>query len=726
MLIKYLFSINGHYVNPSYKQDLAKEYTLENGQHFFREGLSGNIKLLKDDFDWLYAQSTETELDLLIEKSNDNGLSWSDYYTGVFYKTNCKFNEDDKIAEISVDTKDRYTEVLAGIDNEYNLIKLAPARTPLIYRKRPLIQIYIPGEDVVACFLSGNSWEQDVTEATTNETLITDTYKFTKVSVINVCNIVPHEYPPTPPVFILPNVAGDYVGEGEWASGVTFTMRSPTGAYGFRYRYPGGGATAYYLEIYRVSDGVVLFDRAISLSNSPFNTTYFLEAVSGSGASGGYDVYWSRRNVYGRYLLDLDEVPSFSLVSAPIPVNDLVADNRNYQYVLGYAIDGITVTNQTTSTPTEYGLAENGEYYQEPYSIFGDVFYPLAKSTWTTASIWFNFTIYDPIFEVACRKEYTMKDTSMLADVIKVLLAEIDPTLTHSGASDYSQVLYGSNPIGASMRLMITQKSNVLTGEYDKPAQKAPITLSSVLSMLANCFRIYWFIDDANRFRLEHISWFKNGGSYSTSPVLGFDLTVMEQLKNKKKWGFATSSIEYDKESLPERYEFAWMDEVTLSFEGYPIVINSKYIQRGKKEDIAIADFTTDIDYMLLNPEAVSSDGFALFGAILVSGNYEVPFVTLDAAGIEYIAQNGYLSWIYLAATYWTRDLPAYDININEADSYALGIQRRKKQKVTFPSANDPDPVKLIKTYIGDGQIEKISINLSSRLIEADLRYDTE
>ena len=42
-----------------------------------------------------------------------------------------------------------------------------------------------------------------------------------------------------------------------------------------------------------------------------------------------------------------------------------------------------------------------------------------------------------------------------------------------------------------------------------EPAQTAPITLKNVLNMLRDCFRCYWFIDDQNRFRVEHIQFFR-------------------------------------------------------------------------------------------------------------------------------------------------------------------------------------------------------------------------
>ena len=85
------------------------------------------------------------------------------------------------------------------------------------------------------------------------------------------------------------------------------------------------------------------------------------------------------------------------------------------------------------------------------------------------------------------------------------------------------------------------------------------------------------------------------------------------------------------------------------------------------------------------------------------------------------------MSWVYLHPNFWTYDLPAYDVTINKSGYvYIRGIERKKKQKVVYPSIEDPDPLKLIKTYLGNGQIEKISVNLSSRMNEIQLKYDTE
>lgn len=723
MLIKYRFSINGHAVNPIYKDDLSKDYALEPQQRFYRADLSGALKFMKNDFDWIMNQPFETEFLVLIEKSNDGGLTWNAYYTGVFFQADCQIDLDSEKIEVKLNTRDQYNEVLAGLEKEYDLLKLAPAKTPLSIDKRPLLQLYIPGDSVVSCFLGGNSWEQDVYEEITDTDALVNTYYFALASTLYKFTVSG-----TGTVGGVQNfLIGDYVretGSTNYGRNNIFTLNQYVYPEEDGYGNPTGN-TVYEYSLIRVSDSVEMFHGLVV--NDQYNCT--LDAVAGSGAVGSVDVYaFDPIKVYMRYLLDVTTISGLNTYL--IPSGDIVENNRNYKRVIGYGIDCATIYNYASANPTKYGRADDGMYWQMPYTSWGAKFYPIARSTWGYSSIWFAFDTFDWILEEKGRKSYTLKDSMMISEAIRVLLNIIDPTITHDGTSAYSQFLYGTtNPITyGSFRVMITQKSNILAGEYDQPAQKAPVTLSAILAMLRDTMKVYWYIED-NKFKLEHISWFKKGGSYSGTPVTSFDLTTLTQQKNKKPWGFISSKYNYDKVDMAERYEFGWMDEVTEGFEGYSIEINSKYVQRGKIENINISAFTSDVDYMLLNPGSISQDGFALFGAIWndTENRYELPYIGRIVDGAELRLQNGLMSFIYLHPNFWTYDLPAMDVTINEDPyTWVQGIERKKKQKVSFPSLEDPNPLQLVKTYLGDGQIEKLSVNLQSRMNDIELKYDTE
>ena len=154
------------------------------------------------------------------------------------------------------------------------------------------------------------------------------------------------------------------------------------------------------VEFVRRSDGVVLYQYIkIHESSTPWdNEDFTMTAVSGSGATGTLNVEMATYNVYVRYLLDVEQIDGLN--TYPIPADDIVDDNRNYRYVIGYAIDVAYINNYTQSEPTEYGLADNGGYFTEPHTLWGQKFYPIARSTWRYASIWFGFDIMDSFFEL--------------------------------------------------------------------------------------------------------------------------------------------------------------------------------------------------------------------------------------------------------------------------------------------------------------------------------------
>lgn len=715
-------------VCPNYKDDLTLDYELETNQRFYRAKLSGKINFVRADYDIINNAPFDSEFFLYIVKNDDWGQTYKQYYKAKFMKTDCTFNDDDKLVTVQPETIDQYNDVLAGLEKEYNLIELAPQIEFLTIRKRPLIQIYSPGDSIVSCFLGGTNWEQDA-NVTTDQKALIETYHFALCNILKEIYITPNNGSPA-------IISGLYTGRMVTGSSVdTFQgklypeLNVNYYIYIAQKRVGGLPIGAVAVEIRKQSDDTAMF-RYTKTSTSPFDTLEFdLTAVEGSGAKGKMHASMKSYNIYARYLLDVEKIDNLN--TYPLPSEDIVDNNRNYRRVIGYAIDVAFISNNFSDTPTEWGLADNGKYFAPPYSIYGQTFYPIARSTWRYASLWFGFYLMDWILEENARKAYTLRDAFTLSSCINVLLKEFAPGITHEATPEYSQFLYNTNnPIsGQSFKLLISQKSNIINGEYKTPAQKAPITLQQIMTMLRDIYKCYWYIEDG-KFKIEQVSWFRNGGSYGYNPIIDYDLTQLENVRNGKKITFATSEYSFDKVEMPERYQFEWMDDVTTPFEGLPIEITSKYVTAGKIEEINISNFTSDIDLMLLNPGAISSDGFALFAAVTPSGGgqLELPFTKQTIDGVEYFLQNGYLAFINIQPTYWVYDMPARNFKINNSPDYAMGgLERKKKQTLNFPAGTtDPNPMQLVKTYIGNGQVDKLSVNLCSRNIKATLKYDTE
>lgn len=718
-------TVNHKTVYPIYKDSTSIDYAIEQNEQFYRAKLSGELVFTSADYEFINSKVLETEFELRLFISYNAGASWTQQWTGRFWKTDCKFDVDDKKITVTPTVSDEYSEVLAGLDKEYNLIELKPEISHIKVDKRPMIQVYSPGESVIACFLSGMYWEQDCTPET-NESKLTELgdgkLNFAKCSSLRIVDIEEGDVS-LPKVFY-----------GPVPDSTRSTMDYTNGGYRFMFEYFGSSSTGVqqiWWRILRASDDVELWNH-VELYQDPPSVPYevTLHPVSGTGATGTVKLYVRDQNIYSRYVLDVEYLDRLNTYL--LPEDDIVSDNRNYRRCIAYEMSNIIYySDRVTTTPTKYGIYEPGKYYQEPYILGINKFYPVARSAWGAISIWFAFTSFDWILEQQARKAYMLKDSYPLASVISVLLGKIAPGVLHEATTEYSEFLYGENPLSRNtFELFLTQKSNILAGDYDKPAQKAPVTLKQVLDMLRDCYRCYWFIERAEngdlRFRIEHISWFLKGGTYVGSAIVGTDLTAVNLSRNGKNWAFGTSKYSYNKDGMPERYQFGWMDEVTELFEGFPIDINSKFVERGKIEEKTIANFTSDVDYMLLNPGACTEDGFALLAAVLQNGRYELPYLTFNVDDVHYYVQNGYASFYYLQFFY-LYDMPSRNISARcYGGGFVRGIKKQKMQEITYPEVNEPELYKLVKTNLGNGRIEKISINLPSRKAQATLSYDTE
>lgn len=816
----YKFELSGNGTTqqafPNYKDDLSKDFEKESGQQFFRAKLSGKLTFQRDDYSFIVNAPFDTQFTLEIFISYDAGQTWTSYWTGTFWKTDCEFDADSGTVIVTPSVSDQYTAVLAGMDKEYNLIELAPEIVPIKADKRPMIQVYVPGQSVIGCFLSGMWWEQEC-EPENDTSKLENQFYFALNKTQRVVDVLEKGSLDIPDVFT------------GAAAVQTDAYEFTNGAYKFKYVV---GSGSYSWQIVRVSDETILwFTNQSTVPAIPYELT--LGPNTAAGVTGNVKIYIHDFSVYARYVTDVLEINS--VPTHEIPADDIVPNNRNYHRVIGYDFpDTISFSDRLTETPNQWGIYQPGLYYQPPYSIYGAEFFPVARNAWGRVSIWFSFFIFDWLVEESARQPFTLRDAYPLSSVISVLLEKIAPGVTHDATTDYSEFLYGTNLIGVNQTLLITPKSNVIAAGYDQPAQKAPITLNDVTNMLRDCFRCYWFIDQNNRFRIEHIKYFQNGGSYSETPVVGTDLTVQQVSRSGKSWAFGRDQYKFDKPEMAARYQFGWMDDVTQLFEGFPIDILAKYVNPEYIEQIQVNKFTSDIDYVLLNPNEISKDGFVLLAAIQYdlkdfvftratvreslpvgtpyenlkaasttrvtseliringnvslsvpnnydlfitlfneNGNYtgqyygwtkqitlnnvkqiaitvrysnngtilpsnvpngvfsstpnklKLPYLNFIIAGNDHYLQNAYVAFCILQ-DYYAFDMPAPDYEINGVQKVAIGTKRLKNQSLRFPMLYDPDLVELIKTNLGNGIIEKISINLSSRNANATLKYDTE
>lgn len=697
-------------VYPLFNDDVTLKWEHDNGEYYFRKKLSGTFTFVNDDFDFVYNSDLETEFVLLVYE--DAQLLWD----GRFYKTDCVFNIDNRTFTTSPEMKDIYSDVLSGIEKEFDLVKLVPEIQAIQLDKRSMIQIYALGESSVSCFFQGMTWEQPCTEVDSavdmeRKYFFAEMMKKRLVELSGVKDIPPTIYGDITDT----NVPFSF-SRGEY----TFTMAVAAAQGGF------------YATLYKQE--VPMWKSAI-LGTSSYPNEFQMNPIAGSGASGVIDVYIHDVTFFGRYLCDVDEVTIGSQTYHPAKLSsqDMVSDNRNFRRAFGYQYDNTITIYDKISPKTSEWFYDDGLYYQKPPhggSTGIPDYYPIAQSYWTGVSFWFRFDLFDSALEPLLRKEYTLKDAYPLSSVIDRLLQEVTSKsgygISFYGEPKYSHFLYDTfNPIDteANYKLFITQKSNILAGEYEQPAQKAVITLRQVLDMLRDAFRCYWWIEwDGEEgeyaFHIEHISYFMNGGAYFSTPNVGIDLTQLVNPRNGKKWSYMVNQVKYNKDELPERYEFKWADDTTEYFEGNPIEIESKYVKSGEIESVVVNRFNSDLDYMLLNPSASESDGFALISAVKNNGKWKVPYLQVRD---DITLQNGFLSFFRLQKFY-LYDMPAWSIKVNGVQVRSNDIKKSMTQEVICPY-REFNLQELVRTEVGDGQIDAVSMNIDSKMLEISLVF---
>lgn len=712
-------------INPHYKE-LSKKYTKESMQEFFRITLEGKITLFGYDYEFVKNSSLDDTLAFFIEKLSTTSGEWYEYYKGQFNKTDCKFDSEKRKCELKLTALDVYSKIMSNYENTYDLIKLNTAITKIDLHKRALTQVYIRGANSISNFFGGTYWEDDVNEAIDNHDDLIKKYHFSYIKAGNEFYVKDAG---------IAEVNGVYAGiNGYWNQWKGYTCYF-------------GTDTANVLAnvfIKRNSDDTVLYKSAKQYKFTEPNNCYIarenIEMVNVNNSNDRFViespfVY----HIYQRLLCDVDTVKDSDGTknTYDLPVDDFVTDNRNYEKCIGLVGGLFFCTSKTTVEPTRYGINDYDEYFTDQF-ISGTTGLgrplPICRNTWANASLWYVYNDFAYLeFEKQLRKKYTLKDSYSIAAVIKALLSKVDPMIRHEATAEYSQFLYGDNTLLYANRfyVFIAQKTNILKGQYDQAAQKSEITLEDVMKMLRDCFRCYWYIED-NKLKIEHVSFFMNGGTYSHNANSQLDFTKLKDMFNKKLTGYFQSETEFDKSELPSRYEFNWMDDVTELFGQVTIDVKAKYVQQDKKEEVNVSQFSSDVDFMLFNPNNFSNDGYALLCAVKNGSNYELPIITsnlIDENGNSYqlISQNWYASWAYLVQKFYVYDMPAYNIDVNVSnETYVSRIKRCMKHTIELPIPEDLDELKLINTSFGSGKIDEFAVNLNTRMAKVNLLYEPQ
>lgn len=420
-----------------------------------------------------------------------------------------------------------------------------------------------------------------------------------------------------------------------------------------------------------------------------------------------------------------------------VPEQDIIPNTPNYTLVepLNLVEDQLVISDANSTTESLYGrfssdaIHFSGNYFTEPTDP--DDLLPVNEGQWTEVSIWFHHTTATNTIQ-AKEEEINLRHAYKLSTVIDTLLEQIDTNITHGGSSDVSDFLYGaSNAIrGTKREVFITPKSNILTANYDTPATKSEISLANVVTMLKSVFNCHWDIDEDNKFIVEFVDYFMRGRSY-TKFNYSADLTSVLNPRTGKAITSNNNKYNYEKQNIPEFIEIKFMDVTTDDFDGEYVECQDNFIQKGLIDTRSADKFTTDIDYMGLQPSSIGKSGFAIFEAILTNGEYVMVEENITIQGKSKSLLNGYLSAPYLQENYFIYNSPCNTLNINgtihNVNIDGGTIKRNKIQEMSIPNVVYVDIQRLITTGIGAGLvIEKTEDIDSDGVLKIKIEHDTE
>lgn len=759
---------------------LTKKYAKESNQQFFRQSLDGRINLFGYDANIVINGNIEDKFVFIVSKQNYTSKDWYQYYSGEFSKTDCILDTMKRSCELKLTPLDDYTKVLAAYDNTYDLFKLSLPitfdtqfiRTPKVtIHQRPVIQFYVPGGNTVSNFFGGTYWEEDVNEVVDNYHLkeLHEKYHFNTI----YCHIE----------FDVVNAPDEHMNGhygGMYALRKQISGNNPN-------ILPGGDGT--YEFTIGTWDAVNPSERVIDLRLRDAKTKQVIYINSGErddghtnnvkGATTAFDYVWdgieeSETEIFGYQ--GEDRAPDYSkslqlvniktqfissrlLIGIPeiggqkaydLPLEDMCVNRGNYKYCIDpqreTVLFKLLASDYAVKVQTKYGQNDYEKYFSNLFNLpNNDIrLFPVCRNAWVNTAFWLTYN-YDNwfLFEQTATNDFILEDGYPIEYVIAKLLYKIDPSITHEGTEEYSKFLYGNTMpltyLNASFRVYITQKTNILKGDYDEAAKKAETSLKEIMEMLRDHFQLYWFIEN-KQFKIEHISYFLNGRNYNPNlQQIEIDLKDKLDILNKKQILYFQSELQYDKASLYKRLEFKSNEDCTELFDSINMDINSNYVQQDKTEEINSGKFTADVDLMLLFPEKFSDDGFALLCPVEMNNEMSLPLIRLynlidkeeDDKILRWQAkpQNYYASWAFLHRTYLS-NLSALNYSVElldieaQASMFQMGIMKCMQHVVQFPYAEDASPMKLISTQYGNGLVDSISVDLDTRQHKITLGYE--
>ena len=738
MKYRWVFSEGGLMTecHPIVDDDAAIDFQQQTNEVFYRAKLNGSLAF-RFEFDDIMAKGYNYEHIVVLQWYDEDNNTWSEVWKGRFALTDCEIDFDTKTISVQPETVDRYTQVLDHLEDEYNLLKIAPVQQPVSILIRPLLQVYALNDSSISNCIGGNSW---IASCDTIGKGHIAGYHFT-LKIERIAFVVNFNSGWThgeQTVILLGEPSYDYDHVIDGIHRAFYVTGKYYDTFYDEYRdmqvlagltqYPDESVFGLRLQV----DGQTGTTITYTFERDEAGTAPAVSIYSGLTSVDDSNAQWDK--IYARILMQTEDASWLGYPLYDLASDDMAGANLNYNKIAELAGIQNVLSSDTVPTPTEWGQAYTDMYFTRP-TTGGKHWNPVGQGLWKYISWWYEDEMPQSAYNNVTAQRI-IKDAYKVPSILLRLFQKTG--MAPQGL--ISRVLNGNNDyVGEPFFLCMTPKSNVISSYYDTPAQNAPITLQKMLSMLKQAYKIYWHIDENGYIHFEHISYYDNGQSYTeTTPALLVDLESQLHTNTKNNKVFGQNKIKFDKADMPELFTFGWSDSQTKPFDGWQIKGLDAYVSKGQNEEKIIGDFDTDIDFVLSSPNDVSKEGFFLFacpvsGGVIHYGMNVQKFTITDEAGEEYdiSIQNADGAFFKIHNSFWRYQLPCENVNINNKNTTAITTGRFKVQSVEFADVvmadilkNVDECMKVLRTQQGDGHIKNLSINLNSLKAKGDLVFN--
>lgn len=389
-------------------------------------------------------------------------------------------------------------------------------------------------------------------------------------------------------------------------------------------------------------------------------------------------------------------------------------------------------------TDSGLGAKDPNTYYtykNKQSSYISQHFIPIGQYFWSGVSFYAtlptNFIdVIEPWYNLVQQHHFM----TVGAAIVKIL-QNVAPNIKFAETQEYSKTLYEQNifmPTGnisvPKPNIYLTHVSNIQAGIFQFEAQHVELTLKKILDMLRDAFQIYYYLDDAGKLHLEHISWFYGVGQ---SNNVQYDTQALKDEYTKILLDYGHGEIKSNDSYLYSAITMTADSEDALElFKPLKITCLDEHCTLQDDKNVALNDFKTDIDYMYASASE-RTDGIALILPVKdkMQGIPTLSYTQKNRCDIKGLNESQYTVWPtnYKASSYELLQYYRWNfasLLVDHCSFTPIANSRYLEQEIRVPVDEDLDMIKLIHTRFGNGFIMSYKIDIDSRFATIKLLHD--